>query len=180
MKEMEQLGFTDSKEDSSLFIYRNNFVTMYLLIYVDDIIIRASVPVAITELLQFLSVDFAIKDLGVLHYFLGVEVLSVKSGLLLSQRSTVESLQYLALTRPDLGFAVNHVHQFMKRSTKLHWQAVKRILRYLKHTVSHDLLLHRTQSSSLQAYSDADWAGYLDGRRSTRAYCVFLGLNLIS
>jgi hypothetical protein len=57
-------------------------------------------------------------------------------------RSTVGSLQYLALTRLDLGFAVNHVCQFMHRPTKLYWQAVKRILRYLKHTVSHGLLLH--------------------------------------
>jgi hypothetical protein len=46
-----QLGFTGSKEDSSLFIYNNKFVTMYLLIYVDDIIITANVPTAISELL---------------------------------------------------------------------------------------------------------------------------------
>jgi hypothetical protein len=51
---------------------------MYLLIYVDDIIIIASIPVAITKLLQLLCVDLAVKDLGDLHYFLGVEVLSVK------------------------------------------------------------------------------------------------------
>jgi len=45
---------------------------MYLLIYVDDIIITASDPAAITELLQLLSADFAVKDLGDLHYFLVV------------------------------------------------------------------------------------------------------------
>jgi hypothetical protein len=47
-------------------------------------------------------------------------------------RSTVGSLQYLSLTRPDLSFAVNRVCQFMHRSLKTHWQAVKRILWYLK------------------------------------------------
>jgi hypothetical protein len=94
--------------------------------------------------------------------------------------STIGSLQYLSLTRPDLTFAVNSVYQFMHRPTKLHWQAVKRILRYLKHTVSHGLLLHRAQCNNLQAYSDADWVGCLDDRRSTGAYCVFLGSNLIS
>jgi hypothetical protein len=140
-----------SKANTSLFIYRTKTVTIYLLIYVDDIIIIASDPSAITELLQLLSVDFAVKDLGDLHYFLGVEVLKVESGLLLSQRqyildllrkqkcmtkpisspmasssslsafssdqmedqslyrNTVRSLQYLSLTRPDLGFAVNQV-----------------------------------------------------------------------
>jgi hypothetical protein len=68
----------------------------------------------------------------------------------------------------------------MHRPTKLHWQVVKMILRYLKHTVSHRLLYHQTQSNSIQAYSDADWAGCPDDRRSRGAYCVFLGSNLIS
>lgn len=173
---------------------------MYLLIYVDDIIIVSSIPAAITELLKLLNIDFAVKDLGLLHYFLGIEVLPVKDGLLLSQqryiqdllnktnmtnakpitspmasssvlsaftgdpmedpslyRSTVGSLQYSSLTRPNLAFAVNRVYQFMHLPTK-HWQAVKRILRYLKHTITHEPLLHWTSSTYLQAYSDADWA----------------------
>lgn len=48
---------------------------MYLLIYVDDIIITAFAPAAITKLLQLICVDFAVKDLDALHYFLGVKVL---------------------------------------------------------------------------------------------------------
>jgi len=218
-----QLGFVGSKADSSLFIYRTAAITMFLLIYVNDIIIVSSVPAAITELLQLLGTKFAVKDLGSLHYFLGIEVIPVKDGLLLSQqkyirdllnktnmadakpvsspmssssalstftgdpmedlslyRSTVGSLQYLSLTRPDLAFAVNRVCQFMHRPTKLHWQAVKRILRYLKHSITHGLLLHKNSSTSIQAYSDADWAGCPDDRHSTGAYCVFLGTNLIS
>jgi hypothetical protein len=115
------LGFIGSKADSSLFIYHTAAVTMYLLIYVDDIIIVSSVPTTIDELLQLLSIDFDVKDLGKLHYFLGIEVIPVKDGLLLSQqryistftgnpmeepslyRSTMGSLQYLSLTHPDLA-----------------------------------------------------------------------------
>jgi hypothetical protein len=218
-----KLGFTGSKADSSLFIYRTAAVTTYLLIYVDDIIIVSSILTAIDELLQLLCIDFVIKDLGNLHYFLGVEVLPVKAGLLLFKQryirdllhktnmedikpvtspmssssvlsaltgdpmedpslycSTVGSLQYLSLTRPNLAFTINHVCQFMHQSTKLHWQVVKRILQYLKHTITHGLLLQKTTSTSLQAFSDVDWAGCPDGRRSTGAYCVFLGSNLIS
>jgi hypothetical protein len=218
-----QIGFVGSKADTSLFIYRTKTVTIYLLIYVDDIIITASDPAAITELLKLLSVDFAVKELGDLHYFLGVEVNKVAAGLLLSQkryildllkktkmheakpisspmssssslsafsgdpmedptlyRNTVGSLQYLSLTRPDLGFAINRVCQFMHRPLQPNWQAVKRILQYLKHTLSHGLLISRTSSLQLQAYSDADWAGCLDDRQSTGAYCVFLGSNLMS
>jgi len=66
-----QLGFIGSKADSSLFLYRTQSITIFMLIYVDDIIITASDPAAITNLLQLLNADFAVKDLGDLHYFLG-------------------------------------------------------------------------------------------------------------
>jgi hypothetical protein len=78
------LGFTSSKADSSLFILQTPSLTMFVLVYVDDIIITASVPAAISDLLQQLWVSFAIKDLGKLNYFLGVEVVPLKSGILLS------------------------------------------------------------------------------------------------
>jgi hypothetical protein len=93
IEKLLQLGFMGSKADSSLFIYKKKSVTMYLFIYVDDIIITASVPTTITKLLQLLSVDFAIKDLGDFHYFLGVEVLSVKLGLLSQRRYILDLLK---------------------------------------------------------------------------------------
>jgi len=68
----------------------------------------------------------------------------------------------------------------MHRPTKVHWQAVKRILRYLKHIVTHDLLLTHTISFQLEAFSDADWTRCPDDRKSTGAYYVFLGSNLVS
>jgi hypothetical protein len=95
-------------------------------------------------------------------------------------RNTVGSLQYLSLTRPDLAFAVNRVCQFMHKPSKLHWQAVKRILRYLKNTISPGLLLTRSRVSTLEAFSDADLAGCPDDRKSIGGYCVYLGSNLIS
>jgi hypothetical protein len=68
----------------------------------------------------------------------------------------------------------------MHKPTKLHLQAVKRILRYLKHTVSHGLLLTRSNTSTLEVFSYANWAECPDDRKSTSGYCVFLGSNLIS
>jgi hypothetical protein len=59
---------------------------MFVLVYVDDIIITASVPAAISDLLQQLRMSFTVKDLGKLNYFLDVEVTPLKTGLLLSQR----------------------------------------------------------------------------------------------
>jgi histone deacetylase 1/2 len=68
------LGFTPSKADTSLFLFDKSGVIVYMLIYVDDIIVTRSSDQAITALLQNLSSEFALKDLGDLHYFLGIEV----------------------------------------------------------------------------------------------------------
>lgn len=61
-----------------------------------------------------------------------------------------------------------------------HWELVKIIIRYLKNTVDYGLHICSSSDFSLQAYSDADWAGSLDDRRSTSGYCIYFGGNLIS
>jgi Reverse transcriptase (RNA-dependent DNA polymerase) len=95
-------------------------------------------------------------------------------------RSIVGALQYATITRPDLSFAVNKVSQFMQAPTINHWSAVKRILCYIRGSLTHGLTVYKDSTSSLHAYSDAYWAGSIDERRSTSGFCIFLGRNLIS
>jgi histone deacetylase 1/2 len=64
------LGFKPSKSDASLFIYSKNGIVIYMLIYVDDIIVTSSSTKAITALLKDLRTDFALKDLGRQYIFL--------------------------------------------------------------------------------------------------------------
>ena len=80
-----RLGFHASKSDTSLFIYSKQEVTLFMLIYVDDIIVTGNSKKAVAALLGDLKQDFAFKDLGDLHYFLGIEVKQEKGGILLSQ-----------------------------------------------------------------------------------------------
>ncbi|VVA38603.1 PREDICTED: ribonuclease H domain-containing, partial [Prunus dulcis] len=94
-------------------------------------------------------------------------------------RSLVGALQYLTFTRPDLAYAVNTVCQFMTAPTDIHMTLVKRILRYVQGTLSYGLTF-TSGSSVLVGYSDADWAGDPNTRRSTTGYVVFLGQNPIS
>ena len=95
-------------------------------------------------------------------------------------RSIVGALQYLTLTRPDISFSVNKVCQYLHAPATDHWAAVKRILRYIKHTVKLGLQINKSSSLLVSAFTDADWAGCLDDRRSTRGFDVFVGPNLVS
>lgn len=98
-------------------------------------------------------------------------------------RSIVGALQYATLTRPEISFSVNKVCQFLSQPLEEHWAAVKRILRYLKGTAHHGLLLQKGfkhQPMPLKAYCDADWASDPDDRRSTSGFGIFFGPNLVS
>jgi hypothetical protein len=95
-------------------------------------------------------------------------------------RSIVGALQYLTLTQPDLSYAVQQVCLYMHTPREPHLALVKRILRYVKGTLDFGLHIGISDSNTITAYSDADWAGCPDTRRSTSGYCVFLGDNLIS
>jgi hypothetical protein len=82
---LQALGFMASKADTSLFIYNMSGITIYVLVYVDDIIVTSSSNKAITALLHDLNSSFALKDLGDLHYFLGIEVKQSNHGIVLTQ-----------------------------------------------------------------------------------------------
>jgi hypothetical protein len=86
------LGFTSSKSDTSLFICRTSHFTIYVLIYVDDIIITSSSDKAIDTLLSNLKTDFAVKTLGPLKFFVGIEVINTPTGVLLSQQRYITDI----------------------------------------------------------------------------------------
>jgi hypothetical protein len=95
-------------------------------------------------------------------------------------RSIVGDLQYLSHTRPDLAFSINKVCQYLNAPTTAHWAAVKRILRYIKHTSGLGLKIRLSSSSILNAFSDADWTGCSDDRKSTGGFAIFFYCNLVS
>jgi histone deacetylase 1/2 len=76
----------------SLFVYNKGGVTIYLLIYIDDIIVASSSTAATEALLKDLQAEFALKDLGELHYFLGIEVKKARNGILLTQQKYTSDL----------------------------------------------------------------------------------------
>jgi hypothetical protein len=88
--------------------------------------------------------------------------------------SAVGSLMYAMLcTRPDICYAVGMVSRFQSNPGPVHWKAVKMIFRYLRGTANYSLC-YQDSGTDLCGYSDADWAGDIDERKSTSGYVFML------
>lgn len=92
----------------------------------------------------------------------------------------VGKLIYLTITRPDICFAVNQVSQYMQKPLNKHMTMVNRILCYLKGTPGQGLHMIKNGHHEVLAYSDSDWAGDVESRKSTTGYCTFVGGNLVT
>ncbi|XP_006577375.1 uncharacterized protein LOC114405603 [Glycine soja] len=140
---------------------------------------------------------FSLTDLSVLDYVLGVEVKQQHDGSIIltkakyiwdllskknmSEAKPISSLMYASITRPKISFSLNKVYQFMSHPLKTHWVAVKRILWYLKGTISWGLHLKPPFAPIfITTFCDANWAFDPDDRRLNFGACVFFGPNLIS
>jgi len=95
-------------------------------------------------------------------------------------RSLAGALQWLTFTRPDIAYTVHQVCLHIHDPREPPLAALKRILRYIRGTLDLGLLLRPSTATDLVVYTNADWAGGPDTRKSTSGYAVFLGDNLIS
>ena len=154
-----------------------------LLLYVDDFILTGNDDYIIENFKTVMKEEFQMTDMGLLRYFLGIEVEQNQNGIFISQaqyvnevlerfnmqeskatitptvmglklskednikdfdpslyKSIVGSLMYLTATRPDIMFVVSLISRFMERPKEAHWEAEKRILRYVKGTKSFGIL----------------------------------------
>ena len=152
-----------------------------------------------------------------MHFFLGLEVMQLDSGIFISQKryakevlkkfgmdksnlvlnptvpgvkidkddtgvtvnssmfkQLVGSLIYLTTTRPDLMYAVSVVSRYMAKPTEMHLMAAKRILRYVQGTMCFGIFYQRSGNQELVGYTDSDYAGCIDDRKSTSGYAFIL------
>ena len=91
----------------------------------------------------------------------------------------VGRLIYLAHTSPDIAFAVSLVSQFMHHPYEEHLEAAYQILRYLKSFPGKGLFFKKSDIRTVEAFTDADWAGPGD-RKSTSGYCTYVWGNLVT
>ena len=220
---MKKYGYRQSNSDHTLFHKKREGKITCLIIYVDDMILTGDDEEEIILLKKNLFTEFEMKDLGLLRYFLGIEVLRSKKGIFINQRKYVldllaetgmldckpvetpmmqnHSLQqiegskltnqtryqrlvgkliYLSHTRPDIAYAAGIVSQFMHKPQTDHWEAVLRIVRYLKGTPGYGILFEKHGHMEILGFTDADWAENPNGRKSTAGYLTFVGGNLVT
>jgi len=89
---LKDQGYTQSKNDYSLFLHTSSQHLTIVAVYVDGILITGSNAAAIQLLKTNLHAAFGIKDLGLLHYFLGFEISHVHDGITLTQRKFTQDL----------------------------------------------------------------------------------------
>ncbi|KAL4031555.1 hypothetical protein IC575_009840 [Cucumis melo] len=157
--------------------------------------------------------EFEMSDMGLIHYFLGIEVNQNEGEIVISQqkyahdllkkfrmenaspcntpmdanlklckddigeavdpslyRNLVGSLMYLTATRPDILFAVSMLSRFMTNPKRSHWEAGKRVLRYILGTINFVMF----------GFCDSDWGGNVDDHKSTSGYVFSMGSGVFS
>ncbi|XP_050133146.1 secreted RxLR effector protein 161-like [Malus sylvestris] len=95
-------------------------------------------------------------------------------------KQIVGSLMYLTATWPDIMYAMCLISRYMERPTELHLRATKRVFRYLKGTTDFGIFYKKKGRSVLTGFTDSDYAGDLDDRRSTSGHVFMMGSGTIS
>nr|GEW41329.1 hypothetical protein [Tanacetum cinerariifolium] len=174
--------------DQTLFIRRKRGYFILVQIYVDDIIFGSSNPLLCREFEALMHEKFQMSAMGELNFFLGLQVLQKEDGIFLSQdkygkdgtgkdvdlhlyRSMIGSLMYLNASRPDIMFAVCAYARHQVTPKECHLHAVKRIFRYLKGHPKLGLWYPKDSPFNLVAYSDSNYGGASQVRKSTTGGC---------
>ena len=225
-------GFEVNLVEDCVYHKFNGSKFIFLILYVDDILLASSDIGLLHETKKFLSKNFEMKDLGNASFVLGIQILRDRSqGILrLSQKSYIEkilnrfgmkdyssgdtpvakgdkfsltqcpknnleieemqkipytsamgSLMYAQVcTRPDIAFIVGMLGRYMSNPGVDHWKAAKRVMRYLKRTNDFMLQYRRSDSLEIFGYSDSNFAGCQDSKRSTSGYVFMLAGGAIS
>ena len=222
--ELLDMGFNPSNADPSLYVRHDKHGPIYVLVYVDDILVAGYDDDEVDSAINLLKKLFDCRELDA-DFFLGMDIIrdNTNGNLKICQRrliaeliekhslqdckpkstplspsiklsrdgepldpvkygyrELVGSLLYISVcTRPDITHAVGMLTRAMSAPTVTHWQAAKGVVRYLAGTPDYGITFG-AGPSGLVGYSDSDYAGDIDTRRSTTGYVFLLHGGAIS
>ncbi|RVW93240.1 Retrovirus-related Pol polyprotein from transposon TNT 1-94 [Vitis vinifera] len=225
-------GFEANLMDECVYHKFSGSKYIFLVLYVDDILLATNDISILHDTKRFLSKHFEMKDLGDASFVLGIQIhrdrsrgiLGLSQGPILIKSSkgmackianqviplslketnsvlinaikivlesqemqkipyasAVGSLMYAQVcTRPDIAYIVGMLGRYLSNPGMDHWRAAKRVMRYLQRTKEYMLTYRRLDQLELIGYSDSDFAGCQDSRRSTSGYIYLLAGGAIS
>ncbi|OMO69396.1 Integrase, catalytic core [Corchorus capsularis] len=217
-KYFQENGFLKCPYEHALYIKVSGSGILIVCLYVDDLIFTGNNPKMFEEFKRAMNREFEMTDLGLMSYYLGIEVKQMEEGIFITQenyarevlkkfnmsncnpvntpvecgiklsisddrnkvdttlfRSLVGSLRYLISTRADILYGVGLVSRYMESPTTMHLDAAKRILRYIKGTLDFGLFYSTSNDFRLRGFSDSDWGGDIDDRKSTTGFVFYMG-----
>ncbi|RVW41324.1 Retrovirus-related Pol polyprotein from transposon TNT 1-94 [Vitis vinifera] len=193
-KYMLDISFNRSSHDGCVYFKLTEDSMIYLLLYVDDMLVACKEKKHLELVKEMLKDEFEIKDLGLAKRILGMKIERDRSKRVfrLSQKSYIsktheekrfmERILYASMvgsvmytmvcSRPDLAYAVSMISRYMSCLGKPHWQVVKWLFQYLGSTRSLGLVYggNSQLGTQLQGFVDADYVGNIDTRKSLTGY----------
>eukprot|EP00253_Pinus_taeda_P012520 PITA_12520 len=183
-------------DDATLFVKKVGKTVLYLVVYVDDLLMIGKNESYIASIKKELGKSFEMTDLGYVHYYPGIEVTQHPKSIFLSEKKYIGDLlnmfgmiecnplttpmeQNLKLTSIE-GNEFEEATKFMQKPCEGHWSAAKRVLKYLKGTQDFGIKYTQVDDFSLIGYSDSDFDGDKETGVSTSGYAMSLGSGAVS
>ncbi|GKD32573.1 retrovirus-related pol polyprotein from transposon TNT 1-94 [Tanacetum coccineum] len=191
-----QNKFTRGRIDNTLFVYKSKGDVLLVQVYVDDIIFGSTSYKLCKQFEKLMTKKFEMSMMRELTYFLRLQInSSVKTPMVppnnlgpdlagkpvneTSYRGMIRSLMYLTVTRPDIQFSTVLCARYQSNPKESHLTAMKRILRYLKGTLTLGLYYSKCSGFDLKGYSNLDYVGCNMDRKSTSGACQILSGKLV-
>jgi len=225
-------GFKEDIVDRCIYLKVSGSKFIFLILYVDDILLATNDLGLLSDTKKFLSNNFEMKDMGEAYYVIGIEIFRDRSQGLLGlspkayinkvlerfrmdkcsispvliqkedkfslmqcpknelEREQMENIPYASIvgslmyaqtrTRPDISFAVGMLGRYQSNPGLDHWKATKKVLRYLQGTKNHMLTYKRFDHLEVIGYTNSNFVGCIDAKKSTFSYVYLLAGGAIS
>ncbi|GKB46369.1 retrotransposon protein, putative, ty1-copia subclass, partial [Tanacetum coccineum] len=161
-EKVTQFGFSRSEDESCIYVKVSGSVVVFLVLYVDDILLIGNDIPMLQSVKDWLGKCFAMKDLGDAAYILG-------------------SIMYgMTCIRPDVSFALSMVSRHQQNLGEGHWTAVKNILKYLRNTKDRFLVYGGEEELRVTGYCDASWQTDKDDSRSQSGWVFLLNEGAVT